>query len=322
MIQPEIQAAPALEEIRAAAGRIAPLARRTPVLTSSGLNQMCGARLFFKCENFQRTGSFKIRGASNGVFSLTPEQACRGVVTHSSGNHASALACAARHRGIPATIVVPRNAPRVKLEMVAGFGGAVHLCEPNMESRQAAVDAIQAQTGATLVHPYNDPAVIAGQGTATLELLEELSDLDVVIAPVSGGGLLSGTAIAAKALQPVIEVFGAEPEQADDARRSFRSGQIEPLLSSDTIADGLRATLCPLTFGIIRRHVTDILTVSEGQIAEALKLVWRYLKVVAEPSAAVPFAVALAHRERFAGRRLGLLLSGGNLDLDRLPWQA
>jgi threonine dehydratase len=302
--------------------RIAPLVRRTPVLTSSGLDQMCGARVFFKCENFQRTGSFKIRGASNAVFSLTSGQAGRGVVTHSSGNHASALACAARHRGIPATIVVPNNAPRVKREMVAGFGGSVHLCEPTMESRQAAVDAIQAQTGATLVHPYNDSVVIAGQGTVTLELLEDLPDLDGIIAPVSGGGLLSGTAIAAKALRPAIEVFGAEPERADDASRSFHSGRIEPLLSSDTIADGLRASLCPLTLEIIRRHVTDILTVSETQIADAMKLVWRYLKIVVEPSGVVPFAVVMAHRERFAGRRLGLLLSGGNLDLDRLPWQA
>ena len=321
VIQPETPTVTVLQEVRAAAGRIAPLARRTPVLTSSGLDQMCGARVFFKCENFQRTGSFKIRGASNAVFSLTAEQARRGVVTHSSGNHASALACAAQQRGIPATIVVPRNAPRVKLEMVAGFGGAVHLCEPTMEARQAAVDAIQAQTGATLVHPYDNPAVIAGQGTIALELLEELRDLDGVIAPVSGGGLLSGTAIAAKALQPAIEVFGAEPERADDASRSFRSGQIEPVLRSDTIADGLRAALCPLTFGIIRRHVADVLTVSEGQIADAMKLVWRYLKIVIEPSAAVPFAAVLAHRERFAGRRLGILLSGGNLDLERLPWQ-
>jgi threonine dehydratase len=322
MSQPDLQAVPTLQQIRAAAGRIAPLARRTPVLTSTGLDQMSGARLFFKCENFQRTGSFKIRGASNAVFSLTTEQANHGVITHSSGNHASALACAARHRGIHATIVIPDTAPRAKREMVTAFGGIIHLCEPTMESRQATVDAIRAQTGATLVHSYNDPAIIAGQGTATLELLEELSDLNVVIAPVSGGGLLSGTAIVAKSLRPSIEVFGAEPAQADDASRSFQSGHIEPLLSSDTIADGLRASLCPLTFSIIRRHIRDILTVSEFQIADAMKLVWRYLKVVIEPSGAVPFAAVLAHRERLAGRRIGVLLSGGNLDLERLPWQA
>lgn len=321
MTAPVSTTVPTLDDIRAAAIRIAPLAHRTQVVTSTGLNELCGAQVFFKCENFQRTGSFKIRGASNAVMQLTPEQADHGVVTHSSGNHASAVACAARHVGISSFIVVPENAPQAKIETAAGFGGEIHLCEPTLEARQIMVDAIQQRTGAAMVHPYDNDHVIAGQGTAALELLEGIPDLDVISAPVSGGGLLSGTAIAAAALHPGIEVIGAEPEQADDAFRSFQSGTLQPLLSSDTIADGLRAALCPRTFGIIRTHVTDILTVDEATIIEAMKLIWRYLKIVVEPSGAVPFAMLLAHRERFAGRRVGLIITGGNLDLDQLPWQ-
>ncbi|MDZ4287498.1 MAG: pyridoxal-phosphate dependent enzyme [Prosthecobacter sp.] len=319
MSAPDAQ--PTLQDIRAAALRIAPLAQRTPVLTSHRLDQICGATVFFKCENFQRTGSFKIRGASNAILCLADDELRGGVVTHSSGNHASAVACAARYRGIPAAIVIPSNTPLAKRETAAGFGGEIHLCEPTLAARQAMVDAIQKRTGAAMVHPYDNPWVIAGQGTATLELLEDITDLDAVAAPVSGGGLLSGTAIAATGLRSSIEVFGAEPERADDACRSFRSGKLEPLVSSDTIADGLRAALCQRTLDILRMHVTDVLTVSEAQIIEAMKLIWRYLKIVVEPSGAVPFAMILAHRERFAGRRVGLIISGGNLDLDKLPWQ-
>lgn len=314
-------ASPTLADIRAAGARIATLAQRTPVLTSTGLNEHCGAQAFFKCENFQRTGSFKIRGASNAVMQLTAEEAARGVVTHSSGNHASAVACAARHRGIPSFIVVPGNAPKAKIETAAGFGGEIHLCEPTLAARQTMVDAIQQRTGAAMVHPYDNDHVIAGQGTAALELLEEIPDLQTISAPVSGGGLLSGTSIAATSLRPGIEVIGAEPERADDAFRSFQSGSLQPLITSDTVADGLRAALCPRTFGIIQTHVSDILTVDEATIIEAMKLIWRYLKIVAEPSAAVPFAMLLAHRTRFAGRRVGLIVTGGNLDLDQLPWQ-
>jgi len=321
MSQTDSNAVPTIDEIRAAAVRIAPLARRTPVLTSSGLDQISGAHAFFKCENFQRTGSFKIRGASNAVFSLTDEQVRRGVVTHSSGNHASALACAARYRGIRADIVIPNNAPLSKRETTEAFGGIVHLCEPTMAARNAAVDALLRKTGATLVHPYDNANVIAGQGTATLEMHEVFPDLDIVIAPASGGGLLSGTAIAAKALKPGIQVFGAEPERADDTARSFRSGRVEPVIYQDTVADGLRATTCDRTLGIIRQHVTDVLTVSEEEIVATMKLMWRYLKIVIEPSAAVPFAAVLRHRELFAGRHVGVLLTGGNLDLDKLPWQ-
>lgn len=321
MTAPDPFARPGLREIREAAERIAPWARRTPVLTSHCLDELAGARLFFKCENFQKSGSFKFRGACNAVFSLSEEQARRGVVTHSSGNHAAALALAARLRGIQATIVVPNNAPRAKIEAVAAYGGVVELCEPTLAARQSGVQAIQERTGATLVHPYDDPTIIAGQGTASLELLDEVPDLDAIIVPISGGGLISGNAIAATELQPAVEVFGAEPERADDASRSFRSGRLEPLLSSDTIADGLRATLCPRTLAIIRQHVTDVLTMSESDISNTMRRVWHYLKIVVEPSGVVPLAAVLAHRKRFADRRIGVLFSGGNLDLDRLPWQ-
>ncbi|HEY1049985.1 MAG TPA: pyridoxal-phosphate dependent enzyme [Prosthecobacter sp.] len=313
--------APTLQDIRQAALRIAPVVHWTPVLTSRGLDVLCGARVTFKCENFQRTGSFKIRGASNAITQLTDEQAKRGVVTHSSGNHASAVACAASQRGIPSYIVMPDNAPQAKLDTAAGFGGQIHLCEPVLEARQAMVDEIQARTGAAMVHPYDNEHVIAGQGTAALELLEEISDLDVVSVPVSGGGLLSGTAIAARSLSPELQVFGAEPARADDAFRSIHSGKLEPLGKADTIADGLRANLCERTLGIIRSQVTDILTVEEEAIIEAMKLIWQYLKIIVEPSGAVPFAMVLSHRARFAGRRVGLILTGGNLDLDKLPWQ-
>lgn len=312
---------PTLQDIQTASSRIASLARRTPVLTSRRLDELAGAEVFFKCENFQRTGSFKIRGASNAVLSLGDDELARGVVTHSSGNHASAVACAARHRGVRADIVVPENTPMAKREATAAFGGHVHLCASTLAARHAAVEEIQARTGATLVHPYDDPRVIAGQGTAVLELLEEFPDLDAVVAPVSGGGLLSGTAIATTGLRPGVEIYGAEPERADDAFRSFRSGKLEPAGPGDTLADGLRATLCQRTLEILQTHVSDILTVSEVQIVEAMRLMWTFLKIVVEPSGAVPYAMLLAHRERFAGRRVGLIVSGGNLDLDKLPWQ-
>lgn len=320
-VMPASDAQPTLQDIRDAAMRIAPLARRTPVLTSSGLDEICGATVSFKCENFQRTGSFKIRGAANAILSLADEAVRGGVVTHSSGNHASAVACAARYRGIPAAIVIPSNTPTAKRETAAGFGGEIHLCEPTLAARQTTVDAIQQRTGAAMVHPFDNPWVIAGQGTAALELMEDIPDLDAIAAPVSGGGLLSGTAIAATSLKPGLQVFGAEPERADDAFRSFCSGRLEPLVTSDTIADGLRAALCQRTLDILRQHVTGILTVSEVQIIDAMKLIWRYLKIVVEPSGAVPFAMILAHPQRFAGRRVGLIISGGNLDLDKLPWQ-
>jgi threonine dehydratase/serine racemase len=312
--------APTVEGIRNAAQRIEPHIHRTPVMTCSALDEMAGARLFFKCENLQRTGSFKIRGASNAILSLADDAAARGVVTHSSGNHAAAVACTARTRGIPAWIVMPSNAPRTKRIAVEGYGGKVTECAPTLESRELEMRRFREETGATLIHPYNDPRIIAGQGTAALELLEDVPDLDAVIAPASGGGLLSGTSIAAKGHSPTVRVFGAEPRNADDAFRSLASGRLEPAADAYTIADGLRATLCELTFGILKQNVEQIALVSEDEIIWAMRLVWERMKIIIEPSSAVPVAAMLLHRVPEEGLRAGVILSGGNLDLDHLPF--
>jgi threonine dehydratase len=312
--------APNLGAIRAANKRIAPHIHRTPVITSHSLDQISGARLYFKCENLQKTGSFKIRGATNAVFSLTDQEAKRGVVAPSSGNHAAALALAARWRGIPAFIVMPSNSSAAKMRAVESYGGKITLCEPNMGSREATCAAVMKETGAHLVHPYNDARVIAGQGTAALELLEEVGDLDVVIAPVSGGGLLSGTAIAAKSIRPGIRVIGGEPRNADDAYRSLAAGNIEPGAASETMADGLRATLCPLTFSILRAFVDEVSIVTEEEILAAMLLLWERIKTVVEPSGAVAAAPALNRRIKAAGGKIGVILSGGNLDLHKLPF--
>jgi threonine dehydratase len=311
---------PTLVEIQAAAERIRPYAHRTPVLTCSGLDAMTGARLFFKCENFQKVGAFKFRGACNAVFLLSDEEAARGVATHSSGNHAAALALAARLRGIPAHIVMPRNARAVKRSAVAGYGGEIEFCEPTLAAREAALAEVVARTGAVVIHPYNDARVIAGQGTAALELLHECPDLDALIAPVGGGGLLSGTVLAASGLAPHAKVYGAEPLGADDACRSLKEGRIVPSIEPKTMADGLLTSLGTLTFEVIRRHVVDILTVSEEAIAAAMRLVWERMKIVVEPSAAVPVAALLDHGEVARDRRIGVILSGGNVDLEALPW--
>lgn len=311
---------PTFDDIHAAARRIRPYAHRTPVLTCESLDRMIGARLFLKCENFQKVGAFKFRGACNAVFSLTEEDARRGVVTHSSGNHAQALALAARLRGIRAYIVMPSNAPAVKKAAVAGYGGEITFCEPTLEARETTAQRIISQTGATLVHPYNDARVIAGQGTAALELLEEVPSLEMVMAPVGGGGLLSGTAIAAKAINPNIRVFAAEPEMADDACRSLAAGRILPSVNPQTIADGLLTSLGELTFPIIRQHVERIVTVSEEYIILAMRTVWERAKIVIEPSAAVPVGALLERKADFSGLRIGVILSGGNVDLERLPW--
>ncbi len=303
-----------------AARRIAPFVHRTPVLTCGALDRASGAALFFKCENFQKVGVFKIRGATNAVSLLSDEEASRGVATHSSGNHAAALAVAARRRGIKAYVVMPRNAPTVKKEAVAGYGAEIVFCEPTLDSRENTLAEVMRRTGASLVHPYNDRRVIAGQGTAALELCEETPGLDVVIAPVGGGGLLSGTAIAVRGLSPGTTVLAAEPERADDACRSFKAGRIIPVEHPDTIADGLRTSLGALTFPIIRECVSDILTVSEDAIVSAMKLIWERMKIVVEPSASVPLAAVLGHPEQFRGKRIGVILSGGNVDLDALPW--
>ena len=312
--------APNFEAILAAHARIAPRIHRTPVVTSTSLDEIAGARLYFKCENLQKTGSFKIRGATNAVFSLTDEEARHGVVAPSSGNHAAALALAARWRGIPAFIVMPSNSSAAKMRAVESYGGKITQCEPNMASREETCAEVMQKTGAHLVHPYNDARVIAGQGTAALELIEDVGELDVVIAPVSGGGLLSGTAIAAKSMRPGIRVIGGEPRNADDAYRSLAAKKIEPAAPFETMADGLRATLCPLTFSILQSFVDEISVVTEEELTAAMLLLWERMKLVVEPSGAVAAAPALNRRIRSEGKRIGIILSGGNLDLHKLPF--
>lgn len=312
---------PDLSAIRTAAARIRPYAHRTPVMTCASLDTQVGAQLFLKCENLQKVGAFKFRGAANAVFSLSDTEAARGVVAHSSGNHAQALALAARLRGIPAYIVMPDNAPAVKKAAVAGYGGQITFCAPTLAAREATQAAVVAATGATVVHPYNDVRVIAGQGTATLELLEDVPDLDVILAPVGGGGLLSGTAIAATELSPNIRAIGVEPAGADDATRSLAAGSIIPSLQPQTIADGLLTSLGDLTFPIIRDRVEQIVTVSEEAIVAAMKFIWERAKLIVEPSAAVPIAALWERRIDLSGLRVGVILSGGNVDLGRLPWQ-
>jgi len=314
------QVAPDLSAIRVAQKRIAPHIHRTAVLTCASLDEIAGAQLFFKCENLQKTGSFKIRGATNAVFSLTDEEAKNGVVAPSSGNHAAALALAARWRGIPAYIVMPSNSSAVKKRAVEHYGGQITESEPNVASREAVCAAVMRETGAHLVHPYNDTRVIAGQGTAALELLEEVPDLDFIITPVSGGGLLSGTAIAAKGVRPQIKVVGGEPRNADDVSRSLASGKIEPASPFETMADGLRATLCPLTFSILRERVDLVSLVTEDEIVQSMLLLWERAKFVVEPSGAVAAAPALLRRIGAEGKKVGIILSGGNLDLHHLPF--
>jgi threonine dehydratase len=312
---------PTLADIRAATERIRPYAHRTPVWTSASLDLQVGAQVFLKCENLQRVGAFKFRGACNAVFALDDREAARGVVAHSSGNHAQALALAAQLRGVAAHIVMPSNAPAVKKAAVAGYGGRITFCEPTLAAREAAQARVVAATGATVIHPYNDYRVIAGQGTAALELLEDVPGLDVILAPVGGGGLLSGTAIAARELCPGIRVIGAEPEQADDAFRSLAAGRLLPSLDPHTIADGLLTGLGDRTFPIIQERVERIVTVSEAGIVAAMQFVWERAKLIIEPSAAVPVGLLWERKLDLAGLRVGVILSGGNVDLERLPWQ-
>jgi len=316
----DMKAEPSLEDIRQAHRRIEPFIHRTPVLTSGTIDRMAGGEIFFKCENLQKAGAFKIRGACNAVFSLSDDEAKRGVATHSSGNHAAALALAARWRGIPAHVVMPENSPHVKKLAVAGYGAEIVFCKPTLEARERALAEVVARTGAAFIHPYNDLRVITGQGTAAIELCEQVQDLDLVVAPVGGGGLLSGTAVAVTLVSPKTAVIAAEPERADDAYRSFKSGHLVPSLDPNTIADGLRTSLGDLTFPIIQRYVRDIVLVSEEAIVEAMRCLWERMKILVEPSAAVPLGAVLSRRLDVAGRRVGLIVSGGNVDLDRLPW--
>ncbi len=314
------------KNIEEAHERIRPRIHRTPVLTSHSLNRLAGAQLFFKCENLQKTGSFKIRGATNAIFSLSESEARRGVVTHSSGNHAAAVACAAGWRGISAAIVMPKNAPKVKCRAVESYGGKITFCEPNVKSRSETAARIQAETGSVLIHPYDDDRIIAGQATAAKELLEDFPDLEAVLAPVSGGGLLSGTCLGAKGVRPSVRVYGCEPQRADDAYRSLMTGHLQSLETSDTIADGLRASLAPRTFAILRKLVDGVLLVTEEEIVTAMKLVWERMKIVIEPSSAVALAPLLRpaglHEIDVSGRtgdaspRIGIVLSGGNVELN------
>lgn len=310
-----------IEDVRRAAGRIAGVAHRTPVMTSRSVDAEAGCRVYFKCENFQRAGAFKFRGAMNAVLSLGEGEAKRGVATHSSGNHAAAMALAAKVRGIPAYVVLPANAPEAKRQAAIRYGAKVISCGPTLADRESAIGKVLAETGANFVHPYDDDRVIAGQGTAALELLEEAPPLDAILAPVSGGGLMSGTAIASLAINPGIALYGAEPAGADDAKRSFVSGKLETNATTETIADGLRAQLSARTLAILRPTLRDVLTVTEAEIISAMRMIWERTKLVVEPSGAVPLAAVLANRDAFHGKDVGIILSGGNLDLDRLPWQ-
>jgi threonine dehydratase len=314
-------ALPDLNTIRAAHLRIATHVQRTPVLTCRALDAAVGASLYFKCENFQRIGAFKARGAVNAVFSLSDAEAANGVVTHSSGNHGAALAYAAARRGIRAHVVMPEDSARVKIDNVGALGATVHLCAPNVAAREVMCNQVLRDTGATLVHPFDNVDVIAGQGTAAVELLEDADTLDVIITPVGGGGLLSGTAIAARSIRPAIRLYGAEPANADDAQRGFRSGRVEPVAPTRTIADGLRSTVSARTLAAIRANVAGIATASEDAIVRAMRMTWEKMKIVIEPSAAVPLACLLERSIDVDGARVGVILSGGNVDLDRLPWQ-
>jgi len=311
-----------LDDIREASERIKLYVHRTPVWTNESLNKLVNAEVYLKCENLQKVGAFKFRGACNAVFSLSDKEAARGVSTHSSGNHAQALALAAKLRGIPAYIVMPKNAPKVKKAAVAEYGGHITYCEPTLESRESTLARIAQETGATIIHPYDNERVIVGQGTAALELLEDLPDLDVIIAPVGGGGLISGTAIAAKGLNDRIRVIAGEPEMADDAFRSIQAGEIIPAMNLKTIADGLLTSLGKITFPIIQQYVEQIVTVSEAAITESMRFIWERTKLLIEPSAAVAVAVLLEKKVNVSGSKIGVILSGGNVDLEKLPWQA
>lgn len=311
---------PEISDIKTAHEKIKPHINRTPVFTSSSVDDILGAKLFLKCENFQKVGAFKFRGATNAVLSLSEEEISNGVATHSSGNHAAALARAASIKRTPAHIVMPENAPEIKKKAVAGYGGIITYCKPTLEARETTLQKIVDRTDACFIHPYDDSRIVAGQGTAAVELIEESGNLDIVMAPVGGGGLLSGTSISSKALLPSAEVIAAEPERADDAYRSFKSGNFIPSVNPDTIADGLLTSLSELTFGIIKKNVDDIVTVTEDSIKKAMRMIWERMKIIIEPSSAVPIAAIMENRERFKGKRVGIIISGGNVDLDKLRY--
>ncbi len=311
---------PGSTEINNARSVISGRAHHTPILTSQAIDKITGASLFFKCENFQKGGAFKFRGACNAVFTLTDELATRGVCTHSSGNHAQALALAASLRGIEAHIVMPENSPKVKVKAVMEYGGKINFCKPTLQDRETTLERVKLQTGAEEIHPYNDYRIISGQATAGTELLETVRNIDYVVCPVGGGGLLSGTILAAKHFAPKVKVLGAEPLQANDAWQSFVSKTLIPSVNPNTIADGLKTSLGSLTFPIIMEGANDILTASEDAIVSAMIFIWERMKIVVEPSAVLPLAIILEKPEIFEGKRIGIILSGGNVDLTNLPW--
>jgi threonine dehydratase len=311
---------PSFDDVIAAHARIAPYIHRTPVLTSTYLNELSGADLHFKCENFQKAGAFKVRGACNAVFGLPEEKLARGVATHSSGNHALSLAYAAGRRGIPCTVVMPRTAPEAKKAAVRGYGGRIVECEPSTSSREAVFAQVVEETGAEFVHPYNDLRVITGQATCSRELMEQVEGLDGIVAPIGGGGMISGTCLTVSSTAPGVKIYAAEPLAADDAARSFRAGHIIADDAPVTVADGLKVPLKENTWHYVSHHVTDILTATEEEIIAAMKLTWERMKIVIEPSCAVPLAVILKNPDVFAGKRIGVIITGGNVDLDKLPW--
>ncbi|MEI8046970.1 MAG: pyridoxal-phosphate dependent enzyme [Bacteroidota bacterium] len=311
---------PGRDEILQAVARIKPYIHRTPVLTCSAIDHIAGASIFFKCENLQKAGAFKSRGAVNAVFSYDPYDIKQGVATHSSGNHAAALSRAAQLKHIPAYIVMPENSSKVKIAAVKTYGGKITFCVPTLEAREQKLNEVLIETNAFEIHPYNNYSIIAGQATAALELIEDQPDLDLIVAPVGGGGLLSGTALSAHYFSPATKVFAAEPSGADDAYQSFYQKKFIPAINPDTIADGLRTSLGSLTFPIIRRLVSDIITVNDQATIEAMKLVWERMKIIIEPSSAVALAMVIKHKHRFAGQKIGIILSGGNVDLLHLPW--
>ena len=309
-------------DVEAAAARIAPFAQRTPVLQAHSIDETAGCRILFKCENFQRVGAFKFRGACNAVWSLGDEAAARGVVTHSSGNHGAAVALAAKTRGIAAHVVVPEGVNAAKLAGIRAYGANIYFCAPTLAARDEMAGRIARETGAAMIHPFTDPRVIAGQGTAARELLAEVPDLDVLVTPVGGGGLIGGTSIAARAIEPGIRLFAAEPEGAADAAESMRAGERRVDIEPHTISDGLRATIGAINFDLLREFGVEVLTVSDAETTAAMRLMWERLKIIVEPSSAVPLAAILRHRDRFAGARVGVVVTGGNVDLDDLPWKS
>ena len=315
---------PTLDDMLEAHERIKPYIHRTPVLTSRFLNELAGCEMFFKCENFQKAGAFKVRGASNAVFGLSDEDAKNGVCTHSSGNHALSLSYAAGRRGIPCNVVMPHSAPEAKKAAVRGYGGIITECQPSTTSREEVFAKVQAETGGDFVHPYNDPRVIAGQATCSREFLEQMEEMgekpDMVVAPIGGGGMISGTCLTLSNLAPDVKIYAAEPVNADDAARSFKAGHIIADDAPETVADGLKVPLKDLTWHFVSNYVTDILTATEEEIVEAMKLTWTHMKIVIEPSCAVPLAVILKNKDVFAGKKVGVIITGGNVDLDKLPW--